>query len=287
MDAYQVRQILALVVSLAAAFLAYRTAKSLKFERGAAARVSGMLNANDQSAFDRYGEKYIKTRPVSLADNLKMAQLGGKYAGWTVGGVIARSAVYGAAALAYLLIVRPAPLFWLILPLAVVYPLVRVRGAASDTRAEIQRLMPETATALAAEMSAGASPEQTLSRAAEIPGPLGKILKEALSESSRSGRPAFTTGTAEGVVLEVLGRYNLPVLLRFGVQLDQVAGKGVEGPRVMSEVARGFAREYRAHVQMAAASLDNQLLAPMTLFFFLPFIAAIMLPLLLSLFSAF
>lgn len=287
MDAYQMRQIMALLVALAMAFIAYRLAKSVKFERGAAARVSGMLNANDQSAFDRYGEKYIKTRPASLADHLKMAQLGGKYEGWTVGGILARSVVYGLGALLYLLVVRPSLMFWLLLPLAMIFPIVRVRSAANDTRAEIQRLMPETATALAAEMSAGASPEQALSRAAEIPGPLGKILKEALSESSRSGRPAFTTGTAEGVVLEVLARYNLPVLLRFGVQLDQVAGKGVEAPKIMSEVARGFARDYRARVQMAASSLDNKLLAPMTLFFFLPFIAAILLPLLLSLFSVF
>lgn len=287
MDAYQVRQIVALVLAVLAAFFAYRMAKSVKFERGAAARVSGMLDGSNQSAFDRYGEQYIKTRPVSLADNLKMAQLGGKYADWTVGGILARSLVYGGAALVYLLLTQPGPIFWLAVPIAAYYPIRRVRSAANDTRAEIQRLMPETATALAAEMSAGASPEQALSRAAEIPGPLGKILKEAVSESSRSGRPAFTSGTAEGVVLEVLARYNLPALLRFGVQLDQVAGKGVEGPRVMSEVARGFAREYRAHVQMAAASLDNTLLMPMTLFFFAPFMVAILLPILLALFSAF
>lgn len=287
MDAYQVRQIAALILALATAYMAYRFARTIKFERGAAARVSGMLDGGQQSAFDRYGERYIKTRPVSLADNLKMAQLGGKYADWTVGGILARSLAYGGAALVYLLLTQPGPIFWLAVPIAAYYPIMRVRSAANDTRAEIQRLMPETATALAAEMSAGASPEQALSRAAEIPGPLGKILKEAVSESSRSGRPAFTSGTAEGVVLEVLARYNLPALLRFGVQLDQVAGKGVEGPRVMSEVARGFAREYRAHVQMAAASLDNTLLMPMTLFFFAPFMVAILLPILLALFSAF
>jgi tight adherence protein C len=287
MDAYQIRQMVALVLALVAAFLAYRLAKSLKFERGAAARVSGMIDTSNQSAFDRYGEKYIRTRPVSLADNLKVAQIGGKYTDWTVGGVLARSVVFAGAALAYLLLTQPGPVFWLAVPIAAYYPIMRVRSAANDTRAEIQRLMPETATALAAEMAAGASPEQALSRAAEIPGPLGKILKEAVTESSRSGRPAFTSGTADGVVLEVLARYNLPALLRFGVQLDQVAGKGVEGPRVMSEVARGFAREYRAHVQMAAASLDNTLLMPMTVFFFAPFMVAILLPILLALFSAF
>ncbi len=287
MDGYQLRQIVALVMAAVAAFAAYRLARTIKFERGAAARVSGMLDGGRQSAFDRYGERYIKTRPAGLQDHLKISQLGGKFVDWTVGGLIARSVVYGGAALAYLLLTQPGPLFWLIVPVAAIYPIMRVRSAANETRAEIQRLMPETATALAAEMSAGASPEQALSRAAEIPGPLGKILKEAVSESSRSGRPAFTSGTADGVVLEVLARYNLPALLRFGVQLDQVAGKGVEGPRVMSEVARGFAREYRAHVQMAAASLDNTLLMPMTIFFFAPFMVAILLPILLALFSAF
>ena len=287
MDGYQVRQIAALVLAAVAAWGTYRLAKTVKFERGAAARVSGMLDGGRQSAFDRYGERYIKTRPVSLADDLKMAQLGGKFEGWTVGGILARSLVYGGAALIYLLLTQPGPIFWLVLPIAAYYPIQRVRGAANDTRAAIQRLMPETATALAAEMSAGASPEQALVRVAEIPGPLGRILKEAVSESSRSGRPAFTTGTAEGGVLESLARYNLPALLRFGVQLDRVAGKGVEGPRVMSEVARGFAREYRAQVQMAAASLDNTLLMPMTIFFFAPFMAAILLPILLALFSAF
>ena len=64
MDAYQIRQIVALVLAAAAAFTAYRMAKTLKFERGAAARVSGMVEAGRQSAFDRYGERYIKTRPA-------------------------------------------------------------------------------------------------------------------------------------------------------------------------------------------------------------------------------
>jgi Flp pilus assembly protein TadB len=287
MDAYQIRQIVALVLSLAAAFFAFRLAKTLKFERGAAARVSGMVEAGRQSAFDRYGEQYIKTRPAGLADHLHMAQLGGKYTDWTVGGIIARSLVYAAAALGYLLLTQPGPLFWLLAVLAAYYPIMRVTSAADDTRRLIQRALPEAATVLASEMAAGASPEQALVRAAAIPGPLGVILSQAVAETRRSARPAFSRGTAEGVVLEVLSRYNLPSLTRFALQLDRVAGKGVEAPRVIGEVARGFAREYRAQVQMAAASLDNQLLAPMTLFFFFPFLVAMLLPLMLALFSAF
>jgi Flp pilus assembly protein TadB len=287
MEAYQLRQIIALVLAAAAAFMTYRLARTLKFERGAAARVSGMLTTEQKSLFDRYGEKYVRARPVSLADNLRLAQLAGRYVGWTVGGVIARSLAYGGLALAYLLLTRPGPVFWLLAPLAAYYPIMRVSSAADEARRMIQRSLPEAATVLAAEMAAGASPEQALIRAAGIPGPLGTILSQAVAETRRSARPAFSRGTAEGVVLEALSAYNLPSLTRFALQLDRVAEKGVEAPRVIGEVARGFAREYRAQVQQAAASLDNQLLAPMTLFFFFPFLVAMLLPLMLALFGAF
>ncbi len=287
MDAYQIRQIVALIFALVVAFLTYRLARTIRFERGAAARVSGMIASEEKSLFDRYGEKYVKARPVTLADNLRLAQLAGRYVGWTVGGVIARSVVYGGLALAYLLLTRPGLVFWLLVPLAAYYPIMRVNGAADDARRMIQRSLPEAATVLASEMAAGASPEQALVRAAQIPGPLGTILSHAVAETRRSARPAFSRGTAEGVVLEVLSQYNLPSLTRFALQLDRVAGKGVEAPRVIGEVARGFAREYRAQVQQAAASLDNQLLAPMTLFFFFPFLVAMLLPLMLALFGAF
>ncbi len=289
MDEYLIRQIAALAAAFIAAYLAWRFTRSIRIERGAAARVSSMVNTDQRSAFDQYGERYIKTRPATLADNLRLAQLSGKYIGWTVGGVIARSVVYGGIALIYLLLTQPGPVFWLIAALAAYFPIMRVNGAADDARRMIQRSLPEAATVLASEMAAGASPEQALMRASQVPGPLGAILKQAVNETRRSARPAFSRGTAQGVVLESLAsyNYNLPSLTRFAIQLDRVAEKGVEAPRVIGEVARGFAREYRAQVQQAAASLDNQLLLPMTLFFFFPFMVAMLLPLMLALFSAF
>ena len=75
-------------------------------------------------------------------------------------------------------------------------------------------------------------------------------------------------------------------LSRFAMQLDRVAAKGVDAPRIMVEIARGLAREYKSQIQQTASNMDNELLIPMTLFFFLPFIVSILVPVMVSLSSA-
>jgi hypothetical protein len=54
----------------------------------------------------------------------------------------------------------------------------------------------------------------------------------------------------------------------------------------MIEIARGLAREYKSQIQQTASNMDNELLVPMTLFFFLPFIVSILVPLMVSLTAA-
>ena len=70
------------------------------------------------------------------------------------------------------------------------------------------------------------------------------------------------------------------------MQLDRVAAKGVDAPRIMVEIARGLAREYRSQIQQTASNMENELLIPMTLFFFLPFIVSILTPVMVSLSNA-
>lgn len=291
MDPFLTRQILALFGSLILAVTAYRLVRSINFERGASVRVQGMVDTDPRSMVDRYGESLADRLGLSLTSlqkNLELAKLDhAKYLNWTTGGLLFRCLLYGSGAVLGVLVSHPGPIFWITVPLAAYLPIMQVKGAADDTRKAINRLLPETATVIAAEMAAGANPDQALGRAAELPGPLGILLKRAVAESMQSKRPAFSRGTARGVVVEILSRQNLPALTRFAMQLDRVATKGVEGPRIMAEVARGLAREYKAQVQTAAAALDNELLIPMTAFFFFPFMVAILLPLLMSLFASF
>ena len=89
------------------------------------------------------------------------------------------------------------------------------------------------------------------------------------------------------MAVEVSPARMLPPLETFAARMDAVAAHGTEGPKRMNELARDLAMEYQVTVARAAETLDNKLLMPMTIFFFVPFLAAIFIPLMISIFNTF
>jgi tight adherence protein C len=79
----------------------------------------------------------------------------------------------------------------------------------------------------------------------------------------------------------------MPELTAFASQIDLVAAKGAAGAELMDNIAVGLAREYRRRVMRAAEELESNLVVPAAVFFFLPFVIAIMVPLLLPLLRSF
>lgn len=262
----------------------------ISFEKSARKRVREMVDSGANSLFDRSGEKLAKRMSSgflsSWKSNLYWAQVSGEYQSWTVGGMLARG--FAAAIVVVLLILLfGLPFFtWLLVPFAIFMPYLLVNGKANETKKLVKRLLPETATVIAAEMDAGSTAGQAVSRAGELPGPLGKVINDAVSQSRQSERAMFSRGVSKGVLMEELGKHELAELSRFAMQLDRVAAKGVDAPRIMVEIARGLAREYRSQIQQTASNMDNELLIPMTLFFFLPFIVSILVPVMVSITSA-
>ena len=222
----------------------------------------------------------------SWGSSLYWAKVSGEYTSWSVGGMLARG--LAAAFLVVLIIVLfRLPIFtWLMVPFAIFMPYILVNGKANDTRKLVKRLLPETATVIAAEMDAGSTAGQAIGRAGELPGPLGVVINDAVSQARQSERAMFSRGASKGILMEELGKHGLPELSRFAMQLDRVAAKGVDAPRIMVEIARGLAREYKSQIQQTASNMDNELLIPMTLFFFLPFIVSIMVPIMVSITGA-
>jgi tight adherence protein C len=151
----------------------------------------------------------------------------------------------------------------------------------------VKRALPEAAALIAAEMSAGGSAEAAVTRAASLPGPLGKLINDVMQTAQSSGRLIFSRDTIEGVMVEKFTIYQMPHLEAFARQIDLVASKGAEGPKQMGEVARGLAREYRSDVAKSAEQLSNKLLVPITLYIFIPFMLAIFIPLFASVFQSF
>jgi uncharacterized protein YerC len=284
-----------MVITLAAGFLAFAVwylAAKIRFTHSSVERrMKRLMESESVSIFDRWGEKYLRRFPLgTVQSHLRWAQRNGKFATWTPSGVLARCLVYGLAG--YGLFIQNFGLSLASVAftaLAALFPLLQVRNEADSVRRQVSRMLPEVATLIAVEMRAGSSMDTALSRVAEMPTTIGKLFREALAEQSRTNRPLWSSGAAVGVFLDYMNDQaatGMPQLRRFAKQLDRVSGKGVDTPQVIAKVADGFSREYKAAITKAAATLDTKLVAPTMLFFFLPFLLAIGLPLFISVMSA-
>lgn len=286
MDIVNLKQFLLFGSAGMIALLVYFFSGQFTIEKSAGKRVREMVDSGANSLFDRGGERITKKMKSGFLGSWKRslywAQVSGEYVSWTVGGMVARG-LAASAAVAILVLLFGLPIYsWLLVPFGLFMPYMLVNGKASETRKLVKRLLPETATVIAAEMDAGSTAGQAIGRAGELPGPLGIVISDAVSQSRQSERAMFSRGASKGVLMEELSQHEMPELSRFAMQLDRVAAKGVDAPRIMVEIARGLAREYKSQIQQTASNMDNELLIPMTLFFFLPFIVSILVPVMVS-----
>ncbi|MDR7574275.1 MAG: type II secretion system F family protein [Armatimonadota bacterium] len=281
-------KLFALIGALAAAFAAYFAARSLSFGPRAARRLEAFAGEKETLA-NRVGSRLARMLGLDLnawALHLQWIALEelrspppptallGQGLLWSLPGM-------GAAVLLGSPVFLAAPILLFALPF------LRTRGRANRARRRVRREIPELATLIASELAAGNAPDRALERAAERPGPLARLLDMALAEAARTGRPLFSRGPTRGVLTDVLRRMGDEALNAFAVQLDMVAEKGAAGAELMGSIAEAMAREEQARAMRAAERLESDLVIPAALFFFLPFVAVVMLPLLISLSAAF
>ncbi len=256
------------------------------FGPSAASRLESFAAADRRGVTDKLGDSLVDRLGLSLDSwkhALKWAQLGGYYRGKTVGSVVGQSILFAGAGLSAMVIFQNfSPTLLGAVLLAAYYPIMSLKGDAEKVQDDVKRALPEAAALIAAEMSAGGSAEAAITRAASIPGSLGAMIKNAVDEANQSGRLLFSRTNVVGILLTHMEAYQMSQLDAFASQVDMVAARGADGPKQMAEVVRGLAREYRMDVSRAAEELDGKLLMPITLFFFVPFMAAVFIPLVVS-----
>ncbi|MCU0486949.1 MAG: type II secretion system F family protein [Anaerolineales bacterium] len=236
---------------------------------------------NDQRAASRgeqIGNRVAQRLPFSLdtwEEHLQWAQRGGYFRDWGIGRLVFTAMIYAGIG-GLVLLVNPAPVSLLVPLGAAAYPFISVRAKANTVRKRVVRGLPEVAALVAAEMSAGVSPEQAVQRAAVLPGPLTSLLSEVLTYSRSAGRPLFRRRPVRGALVEVFSQADLPELLSFAAQLDLVAEKGVAGAILMNEVARTLGREYRSRLDSEVEKLNGRLMLATAVFFFIPFVLVIL-----------
>jgi len=281
-----------LIAGLVGALFVYLITSSMSFEESSSRRLGRFAGTVPTGLTEEIGGTVLrlyKRDTAKMLGNLDWAQLGGHFEGWGLDTVIGRCAIYGVAAAAVMLVLMPGNLLFVIGAgaLAGYFPVLQVNGRASDVKKQVAREVPEIAALVAAELAAGNAPDVAIERAAQMPGPFGKLLGRALADSRSSGRPLFTRKPIRGTLVDLLLASGLTQLTAFGAQLDLVASKGVSGAEMMADISRAISREYFEHVMSAAESLEGNLVIPSSIFFFLPFTAAIMLPVMTSVGGAF
>jgi Flp pilus assembly protein TadB len=204
---------------------------------------------------------------------------------WSVAasiGLAALLALLGAA----LFVLSGMPVLALAPVVGFFLPFVRQRSAAEKVCRRVQSNLPDLSAMLAAEMAAGNPPDRALERAAELGGPLARIIRIALEEQRTSGRPLFGRGKVPGVLLEIAERYDLPALRAFVAQIDMAARTGAAGPELMSGLAHTLIVEYKDRSLREAEALESRLAVPSVGFFFMPFLFLVLVPLLLPVLNA-
>jgi Flp pilus assembly protein TadB len=284
--------IIVLIAGALAALIGYLITSSMSFEQSTSRRLGKFAGTVPTGLTEEIGSTVLrlyKRDTTKMLGNLDWAQLGGHFEGWGLDTLIGRCAIFGVGAVIAMLVLMPDNLLFVIGAgaLAAYYPVLQVNGRAGDVKKHVGREVPEIAALVAAELAAGNAPDVAVERAAQMPGPLGKLLGRALADTRSSGRPLFTRKPIRGTLVELLLASGLSQLTAFGAQLDLVASKGVSGADMMADISRAISREYFEHVMSAAESLEGNLVIPSSIFFFLPFTAAIMLPVMNSLSGAF
>jgi hypothetical protein len=287
-----VQLIAVLAAAALAALIVYLVSSSLSLEQSTSRRLGRFAGTVPAGLTEEIGGTVLrlyKRDPSGILGNLDWAQLGGHFAGWGLDTVIGRCAIFGGAAALGFFVADPGN--WLFIigagVLAGYYPILQVNGRAGDVKKQVGREVPEIAALVAAELAAGNAPDTAIERAAQMPGPLGRLLARALADSRSSGRPLFSRKPVRGTLVELLLGSGLSQLTAFGAQLDLVASKGVAGAEMMADISRAISREYFEHVMSAAESLEGNLVVPASIFFFLPFTLAVLLPVMTSFSNAF
>ena len=146
-------------------------------------------------------------------------------------------------------------------------PATLLGSVARRVRRRFQSQLPEFIQLVAAQMAAGVSLEEALRRTAQTGSLVGKWMQHVLQMSQ--GRVIFTQLQKEAQAS------NLPDLIGLSVQLEFVR-LGTSQQELMAQMASRIAAEYAAGAEQRAERVGAELVIPMVLFYFLPFIAVIL-----------
>jgi len=148
---------------------------------------------------------------------------------------------------------------------------------------QLQRELPEVAQTLALLVSTGKSEIEALQEVASGTGIIHTWLRRTLAarppdyplfSDVRGGKPGYLRSEAE--------RTGVASLVNFATQLDFLKAAGIGADVLLGNLADTVAADYQAEVNARAEALGDKLMIPVMIFYFIPYLAALMIPMFAS-----
>jgi len=204
-----------------------------------------------------------------LSEDLRLLQALGRMRGWRPEDLAALRLGLAILGAAFLVV---SPVAGLLLGLAgYLLPRQQVSGEAEKARRQLFRETPDAAETLAFLVSLGLPVDEALRRMAEGSSTFARLL--------RAGVSAAPPGAVLAAHLAEWIRFaRVPALSQMFFRLAEIARRGVGERMLLSDLAASAAAAYEAEILARAERLDATLTVPVGLFYFLPYLALILLP---------
>jgi Flp pilus assembly protein TadB len=151
--------------------------------------------------------------------------------------------------------------------LAYQYPAMSLDGIARRTRRQFQAQLPEFIQLVSAQMSAGVSMEEALSRTAQAQSMVGKWMRYVIQMAQGRGLIEQMQREAQESLM--------PELIGMAVQMDFIR-KGTAQQQLMGQLAMSIAADYVGSAEQRAEKVGSELVIPMVIFYFLPFMVTLL-----------
>jgi hypothetical protein len=204
-----------------------------------------------------------------LSEDLRLLQALGRMRGWRPEDLAALRLGLAILGAAFLVV---SPVAGLLLGLAgYLLPRQQVSGEAEKARRQLFRETPDAAETLAFLVSLGLPVDEALRRMAEGSSTFARLL--------RAGVSAAPPGAVLAAHLAEWIRFaRVPALSQMFFRLAEIARRGVGERTLLADLAASAAAAYEAEILARAERLDATLTVPVGLFYFLPYLALILLP---------
>jgi len=147
------------------------------------------------------------------------------------------------------------------------FPAMRMGGVARRTRRQFIAQLPEYVQLVSAQMSANVSMEEALRRTAQAQSMVGKWMRKVLQMAQ--GRNLIEQMQREAQETQ------LPELIGMAVQLEFIR-RGTAQQELMGQLATSIAADYIGAAEQRAEKVGSELVIPMVIFYFLPFLATLL-----------